>query len=171
MGIKQTRHGTWQVRWRDSAGRQRAKTFKDKRQADAFAVQATGTATKGLDMSPNAEWLHMLDPLWLRTLRRELGPDAAVDVGSVNPNGHFVYLLWGTSDDRPLYVGRSSNVLARVGSHMNDPKRRHRIARVTLVRCLTAAVAAETEARLIDLYDCELNLLDGNGRRIVDRPL
>jgi len=156
VSIRQTKHGTWLVRWRDAAGRHRGKTFKTKALADAFEAQRLSRSALGIDTQPI--------PLWRRMVEGELGPQAAIDAGGFNPNGHFVYLLWGTSDDRPLYIGRSSNVLARLGSHMNNPARRHRIARVTLIRCFSAEVAAETEAHLIDVYQCELNMLDGSGR-------
>jgi hypothetical protein len=157
MSIQQTKHGTWQVRWRDRSGRHFSKSVRTKELAIKLERQMRAATDLGRDP--------VGDPLWRRMLRQRLGDRAAIDVGGFNPNGHFVYLLWGSSDDRPLYIGRSSNVLARLGNHMVRPDRRHRITRVTLVRCFTAEDAAETEADLIDFYQCELNVLDGNGKR------
>jgi hypothetical protein len=75
-----------------------------------------------------------------------------------NPNGCFVYLLWASNDDKvPLYVGKSTNVLARIGDHLRDPARRYRIHWVTLIRCRTERRMEETEGRLIRKYRPELN--------------
>ena len=49
---------------------------------------------------------------------------------------------------------------------MDEKGFRHRIARVTLVRCYSSEDAAATEATLIDFYRCELNVLDGSGRPV-----
>lgn len=38
---------------------------------------------------------------------------------SFDPHGYYVYLLWGADPDKPLYVGQSSNILSRLGSHMS----------------------------------------------------
>jgi hypothetical protein len=157
MSVHLTSNGTWQVRWREG-GRQLSKTFKRKTDADEFDQMVLNRQSRGL----TAE----LEPLWRSVLRGQLGEAAALEVDSVNPNGHFVYILWGTSDDKPLYVGRSSNVLARLGNHMVNPQRRQCIARVSLVRCLDRTTATQVEAQLIDFYQCELNKLDGMGHRV-----
>ena len=44
---------------------------------------------------------------------------------SFDPHGYYVYLLWGADPDKPLYVGQSSNILSRLGSHMSRRGKRH----------------------------------------------
>jgi hypothetical protein len=73
------------------------------------------------------------------------------------PHGFFVYLLWGHDDGTPIYVGKSANILNRLGTHMVDPSRRHRIRAVTLIRCKDELTMDRTEDRLIRRYRPELN--------------
>jgi hypothetical protein len=68
-----------------------------------------------------------------------------------DPQGYFVYLLLG-ADGYPMYVGQSSNILARLGSHMADPVKRDLSHRVTVLRCETKAQMDDTERRLIQHY-------------------
>jgi hypothetical protein len=75
-----------------------------------------------------------------------------------DPRGFFVYLLWGAGSDKPLYVGQSTNVLARLGSHLGNPARRYQIERVTLVRCRTARQMDDTEMRLITKHQPPMNI-------------
>ncbi|OHV52786.1 MULTISPECIES: GIY-YIG nuclease family protein [unclassified Frankia] len=75
-----------------------------------------------------------------------------------NPHGCFVYLLWGTDPDRPLYVGKSTNILARLGQHMSDSTRRYRVQRVTVIRCRDGRQMDRTEGRLIEEYQPTLNI-------------
>lgn len=35
----------------------------------------------------------------------------------LHARGHYVYVAWGSDESRPLYIGKSSNVLARLGQH------------------------------------------------------
>lgn len=46
--VQRTRHGTWQVRWRDVTGRQCSRSFKTKRQADAFDDEVHVDTRRGL---------------------------------------------------------------------------------------------------------------------------
>ena len=76
-----------------------------------------------------------------------------------NPHGFFVYCLWGNDVDRPLYVGLSTNILARLGSHLSDKEKRYRVQRITLIRCKTHGQMVKTEIRLIDQYQPPLNTI------------
>ena len=159
VGVKQTRYGTWQVRWRDDAGRQRARTLRTRAQADRLERQV-----RAKEEAPTVDVIY--EPLWRKVLRSQLDGQAAIDVDGFNPNGHFVYLLWDRAEDTPIYVGASKNILGRLGNHLVDPKKRHRVCRVTLIRCRGTKAMAATEAKLIDFYRPELNLLDGNRRPV-----
>jgi excinuclease UvrABC nuclease subunit len=75
---------------------------------------------------------------------------------SIDPDGHFVYLLWDHDPTTPLYVGKSSCVLTRLATHMRD-KRQTR--RVQLIPCATPSEMAATEARLIRQYRPRLNVV------------
>ena len=74
------------------------------------------------------------------------------------PHGYFVYLLWERDDSTPIYVGKSTNILARLGDHMSNPARRHRVRKVTLIRCKNQLTMDRTEDRLIRRYRPELNI-------------
>lgn len=78
----------------------------------------------------------------------------------IDPRGWFVYTLWGADESRPLYVGMSGNVLARLGQHMNNPLRRPHIHRVGLLRCPDARRMRSTELRLIRHYAPPWNVRD-----------
>jgi hypothetical protein len=75
------------------------------------------------------------------------------------PRGCYVYLLWGKSDRKPVYVGMSENVHARIGQHMLDLTKRPHVERVTLIRCESRGAMVLTEARLIAHYQPMLNVL------------
>lgn len=68
---------------------------------------------------------------------------------SLETHGHFVYCLWGEDDETPLYVGRSTNVLSRVGSHLADATKKDVVRRVSLIPCETQHAMNLLEARLI----------------------
>jgi excinuclease UvrABC nuclease subunit len=77
--------------------------------------------------------------------------------GDFDPRGFFVYFLWGNETDRPLYVGKSTNILSRLGTHLTDPVKRWQITRVTLLKCETAQRMDHTESRMIRHYQPPLN--------------
>ncbi|HYB39177.1 MAG TPA: hypothetical protein VEF72_27945 [Mycobacterium sp.] len=54
--------------------------------------------------------------------------------------------------DTPLYVGESTNILARLGSHAGDRQKRYLIERVQLIRCEDEYTMHATEGRLIGHY-------------------
>lgn len=67
----------------------------------------------------------------------------------LNPHGFHVYVLWGDSTVRPLYVGLTTNLFARLGAHLGDAEKRHHVRRVVIVRCTNEGHMTRTEARLI----------------------
>lgn len=75
-----------------------------------------------------------------------------------DPEGFYVYLLWGTEPDKPLYVGLSTNILSRLGAHLTNPERRDHIIRVGLIQCDDEHAMRETERRLIAGYKPPWNI-------------
>lgn len=97
-------------------------------------------------------------------MERELAKLHRVDIDNgFDPRGCYVYVLWGSSDVTPLYVGRSTNVLARLGDHLGDSTKRSEIERVRLVRCKNAKTMAETELRMIAQFQPPWNKVGLNG--------
>ncbi len=83
---------------------------------------------------------------------------AASQLGDAfDPRGHFVYCLWGVDSRTPLYVGMSSNVLARLGAHLGDSAKRPLIRKVTLLRCKTEKQMKRTETRMIAQFQPPMN--------------
>lgn len=82
---------------------------------------------------------------------------ASIAEDGFDPCGFFVYFLWGSDPERPLYVGKSANLLARLGRHMSDPMKRYRVMNVTLLRCETVSEMDETEIRMIVHHQAPLN--------------
>lgn len=76
----------------------------------------------------------------------------------LNPHGFYVYLLWEAEGEVPIYVGKSTNILSRLGQHMTTHDRRHRTKRITVIRCKTDRQMDQTERRLIRHYRPELNI-------------
>lgn len=75
---------------------------------------------------------------------------AGINAGELfDPAGCFVYILWGTHPQIPVYVGESTNILGRLGSHLGDRNKRPMIFRVQLIRCTDEESMHHTEARLI----------------------
>lgn len=54
MAAKRTQFGTWQVRWRDASGRQRARSFKTRALAEKFERAALVDTERGLPTAPKA---------------------------------------------------------------------------------------------------------------------
>lgn len=111
-----------------------------------------GAATRA-ERKQNA-WVSARDAAEIRITTALAGQQAEAlgDGDAFNPHGFFVYCLWGRDPDRPLYVGLSSNVLSRLGSHLGDGYRRKRITAVTLTRFATHKKMVEAEVRLIAHY-------------------
>jgi hypothetical protein len=134
----------YDCRFRDPSGRQRRKTFPRKGNADRFKSQAEAAVRESRVQNE----LRRIGFSTL-TMTRE---------GGFDPRGYFVYCLWGTERDRPMYVGMSTNILGRLGSHVQNPDRRYGIERVTLLRCDSRKAALDTEARLIAEYQPTWNV-------------
>lgn len=66
---------------------------------------------------------------------------------TLDPKGFFVYILWSKTDT--LYVGQSSNVLGRVGSHLAARAKSAHVSRVDLIRCETRDEMMRVEKVLI----------------------
>lgn len=49
--------------------------------------------------------------------------------------GFWVYVLWGSGQDTPLYVGQSKRLRQRLCWHMSDPDKRRLIARIEIIAC------------------------------------
>ena len=82
---------------------------------------------------------------------------SAID-DSFDPTGCFVYILWGDDPDTPVYVGKSTNILSRIGNHMGNRGKRDLTGRIQLLRCRDTAAMDETESRLIRHYRPKLNI-------------
>ena len=111
------------------------------------------------------EWLRELEQARVETVRNMSMLQAGL-VTSASPrnveyidvdmyDGFFVYILWGHAG--PLYVGQSTNLLARLGSHMSDSGKRSETARIQLIRCADVAEMSSLERELIELYRPRLN--------------
>jgi hypothetical protein len=80
------------------------------------------------------------------------------DGDGIDPAGYYVYLLWEVQGDAvPVYVGRSGNILHRLGAHLGDNGKRARVGWVTLVRCTSEAAMIRRERELIRKYRPEWN--------------
>lgn len=90
-------------------------------------------------------------------------PTAQLDRGVFDPSGWFVYVLWptplaGADGSRPLYVGSSRNVLARVGSHLSRVHKATVVGGLSLERCSTEWVMRCREYELIETLNPVWNL-------------
>lgn len=91
--------------------------------------------------------------------RDDLGELAAAAISDAfDPNGFFVYILWGEDESKPLYVGQSTNILARLGNHMQNNDRRHLVRKVRVIRCRSERHMDDTECRLIAKFQPTLNV-------------
>jgi hypothetical protein len=158
MAVEKLKQGGWRFRWFDENHQRRSRSFKTRSAAERFERTIRAAEEDRRTALP--------DPLWRKMLREQLGARTEIAVEDFNPHGFFVYLLWSATEDRPLYVGMSTNVLARVGTHVVNPAKRPRITRVTLVKCFSAEDMEQTEGRLIEFYEPELNQLGPDHRHL-----
>lgn len=94
-------------------------------------------------------------------LRQAFARNVVESVESNNhfdPHGWFVYLLWGSDPEAPIYVGQSRNILSRLGSHLQDSAKRKMVKRVQLIRCKSAGDMDRLELQLIREYRPRLNV-------------
>ncbi len=152
MSVKKTARGGWQARWRDETGRQRARTFRTRDAAYSHLHQQLAERHR-------LERYEIQDSLLRERSMRDLAlmHAAALD-DSIDPHGHYVYCLWGDDTEKPLYVGRSSNVLGRIGTHFTEREKRTLLRRVTLTRCDDFDAMCELERRLIAALRPPLNI-------------
>lgn len=72
---------------------------------------------------------------------------------SFDPHGYFVYLLWGGPHlQSPLYVGMSTNIFGRLGTHLYDKRKHSYVTSVQLIRCESEPVMRKLELKLIRKY-------------------
>lgn len=96
MSVEETKHGTWQARWRDPDGKQRAKTFRRKIDAERFERKTRGDIDHGTYVDPKASGLTVkaMADEWLtgamnlkaggrETYERDLGRYILPKLGSV----------------------------------------------------------------------------------------
>lgn len=77
--------------------------------------------------------------------------------GGFDPRGCYVYVLWDQSGE-PIYVGQSTNVLSRVGSHMSPGRKGPDVARVSFIRCASKESMCALERHMIFLLNPRLNI-------------
>ena len=149
MGIESTKYGTWRVRWTDPIGKQISRSFKTLAEAEAFQSVVDTVREHGQPMD--------------KVRPSRLTDEARFRVSS---RGHHVYLLHD-EDDKVVYVGRSSNVLKRIGDHLHVRGRRDVVASVSIIRCMDEDEMKQLEMALIYLHQPELNTrgLAGRPRR------
>ena len=76
--------------------------------------------------------------------------------------GCYVYIIRGHDDD-VLYVGKSTNILYRIGQHLSngqlsDPEKLCRVKKIEKIRCSSPSAMSRTEARLIEQHQPEWNI-------------
>jgi predicted GIY-YIG superfamily endonuclease len=99
-----------------------------------------------------------------RDRRTRLRHTVSARIGDAfDPHGYYVYLLWSNDDETPLYIGRSQNVLSRLGSHMSNTDKRYAVKSVQLIKCSGERTMIRTEAALIREYNPPLNKVGTNG--------
>lgn len=96
-----------------------------------------------------------------RRIEDVLDPDNPFDAFDIelDPSGFCVYMLWGDDQSRPLYVGLSTNILGRLGSHMNCRDKRAQTRKVQIIRCGDEATMRQLEHDLIAKYQPPLNVV------------
>jgi predicted GIY-YIG superfamily endonuclease len=89
--------------------------------------------------------------------------DLALTAGNrFNPWGFFVYILW--SNETVIYVGQSTNVFSRVGSHLTSEKS-SLLTGVSFIRCESEQEMLQLEWSLIRHYRPRFNLQVTKRRR------
>lgn len=74
----------------------------------------------------------------------------------LDPSGHYVYKLYSGQGEL-LYVGRSSNVLGRLGAHMSDPHKADHVKVMFVTQCASHEESCAVEALLIAALTPPLN--------------
>lgn len=137
--IRQMTTGGWRVRWTER-GKRVSRTFGTRAEAEEFREAALAAVNRG-------------------QLVGTLRSDVLMDSQRLNfdAKGHYVYLLCDAKGE-PFYVGRSSNVFARLGQHMQIGERRAATKAVSLIPCDSVAEMRALEMALIQHYRPVLNV-------------
>jgi hypothetical protein len=80
--------------------------------------------------------------------RIEMAGVKELTLDGISPHGFYVYVLYG-HDGQVQYVGQSTNILSRLGSHMGARWKRDETARVKLIECAHQDQMKRLEAVLI----------------------
>lgn len=167
MSIQQTPSGTWQVRWRDINGRQRARNFKTQRAALAHERAVRTDTDRGLptsrpkSMSVGAwadQWLasaHNLRPKTRRIYGETvavLGDLSDVALGRLTPDAIDAWLAArAASGVAPSSVHRNYRVLRRM---LNVAHKRGHILANPMVH-VSEPLVPETEMRFLTADELE----------------
>lgn len=87
-----------------------------------------------------------VDRLFSERIQLEAAPE--LEKAGLSPHGFFVYLLCG-EDGQVMYVGQSTNILSRLGSHMGARWKREGTVEVKLIRCSNNEQMMRLETLLI----------------------
>lgn len=71
----------------------------------------------------------------------------------LDPRGHYVYVAWGADEARPLYIGKSSNVLNRLGQHSSVQPWYPETVRFEFHAFESAKAAQDAETEAIFAFD------------------
>lgn len=130
--IRRTPYGTWQARYRDTAGRQRGKTFKRKADALAFCAQVQHEVNSGNYLNPTRSnlrfsewagpWLNgqvQLSPASMRRyrtmLRLQLEPSlGSIPMSAITPVQIRSLIRSLTDDYAPLTVRNIYSLLSKI---------------------------------------------------------
>jgi hypothetical protein len=146
------RSGRWVARWCDPDGRQHQRTFNRKPDARRHEQEQVAERDRVKLEQWWAEHWDIREAEKRATASHDDGlwTEIVQQVGGFDPVGWYVYLLWSRKGDpAPLYVGRSRNILSRLGSHLGNSEKRPHIGWVSLIRCTSHADMAAREGALI----------------------
>jgi len=90
-------------------------------------------------------------------------------LGAFEPDGFYVYFLWGDDQEQPLYIGQSANLFQRLASHTANPQRRPHIRRITVTPCADRRQMGTLEMRLIRQHKPPWNVAGVPGRSVKNR--
>lgn len=145
-GIDHLPSGSWRVRWVEPDGRRCSRTFDTEEEALDFQQAAKDVLRRG-------ECVRLVMP-------KARFIDSHV---KVTARGFYCYMLHG-DDGAVLYVGRSQNILKRLGDHLHVKGRRAVVDHVSIIPCVTEAEMKRLETALIYQHQPQLNTRGRLGR-------
>jgi hypothetical protein len=126
---------------------------------DREAARVTAEADAAAKAKADGYWEHRFHRECRRTNDVIGSLASAISTEGIDPHGWYVYLLWPQKGaDKPIYVGRSTNLLQRLGAHMSDWERRYATKWVSVISCPTEQAMEITEDKLIARYQPQLNI-------------